>query len=202
MTEPLLRAVEVGVDIDGRPIFDGVSMEAEPGSLTVITGPSGSGKSTLARVLASFRAPDRGEVVFGSPGTRPALVAQEEGLVAVLTAAETVALPLQAEGLPRTEIRRRWHHWLGATGLEACAGRLVDELSGGQRQRLAIARALATGASVVVMDEPTAGLDAENRNMVVALLLAEMERGAAVIVVSHDPEVLARSTATLELGSS
>ncbi len=199
MTEAALKAIDVGVDIGDRPIFDGVNLEAEPGSLTVITGPSGSGKSTLARVLASFRAPDRGEVVFATAGTRPALVVQDEGLVSVLTAAETVALPLQAEGLPKAEIRDRWQHWLGATGLDACAGRLVDELSGGQRQRLAIARALATGTSVVVMDEPTAGLDAENRNMVVALLLSEMERGAAVVVVSHDPEILARSTTTLEL---
>jgi putative ABC transport system ATP-binding protein len=200
--KPALRAVGIGVDVGGRALLDGVDLEAEAGSLTVITGPSGTGKSTLARVLAGFLAPDRGTVEFGSPGTRPALVAQDEALVSFLTASETVALPLQAEALPRPEIRNRCRHWLGATGLDACAGRLVDELSGGQRQRLAIARALAMGASVVVMDEPTAGLDAENRNMVVALLQAEMEHGAAVVVVSHDSEILARSTATVELAGA
>ena len=197
MSEPALKATGVGVDIDGRAIFDGVSLTAEPGSMTVITGPSGTGKTTLARVFASFRAPDRGEVVFASP-VRPALVAQDEGLVSVLTAAETVALPLQMQGLPRDEIRNRSRHWLEATGLDACADRLVDELSGGQRQRLAIARALAMRADVLVLDEPTAGLDAGNRNMVVALLQAELDRGAAVVVVSHDAEILARATAGLD----
>ena len=99
----------------------------------------------------------------------------------------------------RSQIKGKQRHWLAVTGLDACAGRLVDELSGGQRQQLAIARALAMRTGVVVMDEPTAGLDAENRNLVVGLLWAEMERGAALVVVSHDPEILARSTAWLEL---
>ena len=199
MSEPALTAIDIGVDVDGRSLFDGVSLAAERGSLTVITGPSGAGKTTLARVLAGFREPDRGRVVFGAFGERPAFVAQDEGLVSVLTAAETVALPLQAQGLARTEIRTSSRHWLEATGLGACAGRLVDELSGGQRQRLAIARALAMRTCVVVMDEPTAGLDAENRNLVVGLLRAEMERGAGLVVVSHDPEILARSTTRCEL---
>jgi ABC-type multidrug transport system ATPase subunit len=200
MSRPVLQAIEIGADVGGRPLFDGVSLTVEPGSMTAITGPSGSGKTTLARVLARVREPDRGEVVFGSEDA-PAIVAQDEGLVPVLTGAETVSLPLQVRGLPRAEIKERSRHWLEATGLGACANRLTDELSGGQRQRLAIARALAMGTDVIVLDEPTAGLDAGNRNMIVALLQGELERGAAVVVVSHDADVLARSTSIVDLGA-
>jgi putative ABC transport system ATP-binding protein len=205
MSAPL-KAVAVGVDLDGRPVFDGISLAAEAGTLTAITGPSGSGKTTLARVLSGLRVPDRGEVLFqGLPsaelrdGPPAALVAQDEGLLAVLTTTETVTLPLQMRCLAKPEIRARARHWLGAVGLEACADRLVDELSGGQRRRLAIARALALQAPIVIMDEPTAGLDADNRRLIVGLLLDELRRGAALVLVSHDPDVLVHSTATFEL---
>lgn len=206
MSASALKAVSVGVDIDGSTVFDGVSLAAAAGTMTTITGPAGAGKTILARVLAGLLQPDRGEVLFdGRPTSdhdaapNATLVAQDDWLISVLTVSETVTLPLQAQRLPPAEIRERASHWLSALGLEGCADRLVDELSGGQRQRLAIARALAVQASVVIMDEPTAGLDAENRKLVLSLMLDERDRGAALVVVSHDPDVLAQSTATLEL---
>ncbi len=175
--------------------------------MLVITGPSGSGKTTLALALAGFLEPDRGEVTLEGTSLsmvtgfddRPALVTQDFGLFSVLTAFETVGLPLQARSLEREEIRERTERWLDALGLKACAGRPVAELSGGQRQRVAIARALAKGAGVLVLDEPTAELDPTNRGLLLSLLEIERARGAAIVVVSHEADVIERATTIFEV---
>jgi putative ABC transport system ATP-binding protein len=196
-----LRATSLGVDVGGQTLLHDVNLQVSGGEMLVITGPSGSGKTTLALVLAGIIEPDRGEVtLFGTLlsalrdyADRPALVTQDFGLVSVLTASETVGLPLQARSLERDEIRERTARWLGALGLDACAARPVAELSGGQRQRVAIARALAKGAGVLVMDEPTAELDPTNRALLLSLLESELARGVAVVVVSHEADVIDRA---------
>lgn len=202
-----LRAVSLTVAVGQSTLVEDLSFAAEAGRMIAITGPSGSGKSTLAQVLAGLRPPDRGEVLFDgtplaqvAPESRPALVPQDYGLLAALTATETVALPLQARALAKTEIRARTARWIGATGLEGCAARPVSNLSGGQRQRVAIARALALDAPVLVLDEPTSELDAATRDLVLTLLAAEAKRGCILLVVSHDPDVLERSDEIVELG--
>jgi ABC-type lipoprotein export system ATPase subunit len=160
----------------------------------------------LAHTLAGIIEPDRGEVTFSGTSLRqrttlahPALVPQDFGLVSALTAAETVSLPLQVRSLAKEEIRDRAATWLGALGLEMCADRTVAELSGGQRQRVAIARALVIGADVLVMDEPTAELDPDNRALVLSLIEHELVRGAVVIVVSHEVDVIERADLVFEL---
>jgi putative ABC transport system ATP-binding protein len=202
-----LRATSVGVDVQGRTLLNDVNLLVRSGQMVVVTGHSGSGKSILAHTLAGIIEPDRGEVTRdGTPlhsnspfSARPALVPQDFGLVSVLTCAETVALPLQVRSLDKEEIRERVALWLGALGLEACAKRTVAELSGGQRQRVAIARALAIGANAIVLDEPTAELDPANRLLVLSLLISELERGAALVVVSHEADVIARADLVYEL---
>jgi putative ABC transport system ATP-binding protein len=196
-----LRAVSLGVDVEGQILLDDVNLVVASGEMLVITGPSGSGKTTLALALAGIIEPDRGEVTLaGSPlatlkdyADRPALVTQDFGLVPVLNASETVGLPLQARSLEREEIRERTSRWLSALGLAACAARPVAELSGGQRQRVAIARALAKGSGVLIMDEPTAELDATNRALLLSLLEAELARGASMVLVSHEADVIDRA---------
>jgi ABC-type lipoprotein export system ATPase subunit len=84
-------------------------------------------------------------------------------------------------------------------GLDSCASRTVAELSGGQRQRVAIARVLAMNADVIVMDEPTAELDPANRALVMSLLTAELARGASLVVVSHEADVIGRADVVYEL---
>lgn len=202
-----LRAVSVGVDVDERVVLDNVSLAVGAGHLLAITGASGTGKTLLALTLAGVREPTRGRVLLGGvPITdvtdfadRPALVPQDFGLVSALTAEETVSLPLQARDLEKEEIRERSTRWLTALGLAACAGRPVTELSGGQRQRVAVARALAKGADVIVMDEPTAELDPANRVLLLSLLESELERGVVVVVVSHETDVIARADVVIEL---
>ncbi|HZS24621.1 MAG TPA: ATP-binding cassette domain-containing protein [Gaiellaceae bacterium] len=202
-----LRGIALSVSVERGVLFDGLDVTARSGHVLAITGPSGSGKTTLAHVLGGVRPPDRGVVLLDgaplaelAPGWRPSLVPQDYGLVGTLTAAETVALPLQVQALARPEIRERTSRRLRETGLDACASRAVDELSGGQRQRVAIARALASAAPVLVLDEPTSELDAANRDIVLALLAGEARQGRILVVVSHDPDVLARSDARIELG--
>jgi putative ABC transport system ATP-binding protein len=204
-----LRAASLGVDVGGRALFNDVNFSVASGQMLVVTGASGSGKTTLAHALAGIVEPDRGEVTFaGTPlsqstafSARPALVPQDFGLVSVLTATETVSLPLQVQSRAKEEIRERAAQWLGALGLEMCADRTVAELSGGQRQRVAIARALVMGADVIVMDEPTAELDPDNRALVLSLLEVELTRGAALVVVSHESDVITRADFVYELPS-
>jgi putative ABC transport system ATP-binding protein len=209
MTTPTeLRASAVGVDTDGQRLFNDVHLVVSSGEMLVITGASGSGKSTLAHILAGVIEPDRGEITLGGTPLRamrfadqPALTTQGFGLVSTLTAIESVALPLQVQGLAKEEIRDRSMQWLRALGLEACANHLVEELSGGQQQRVAIARALAKGADVIVMDEPTSELDPANRALLLSLLVDERQRGAAIIVVSHEPDVIDSSDLIYELSA-
>jgi len=206
MTVRELRAVALTIGVGQTVLVEGLSFAAEAGGMTAITGPSGSGKTALAHVLAGLQAPRRGEVLLDdsplarvAPESRPALVPQDYGLVATLTAAETVALPLQGRELAKAEIRERTKHWVRATGLEGCERRPVSDLSGGQRQRVAIARALAVEAPVLVMDEPTSELDADTRDLILTLLHDETRRGCILLVVSHDPDVLKRSDGIVEL---
>jgi len=202
-----LRAVSVGVDVDGRALLDDVNLFVDSGHMLVITGASGTGKTILALTLAGVIEPTRGEVTLGSLpigsltafADRPAVVPQDFGLISVLSAEETVALPLQVRALPKEEIRERSMQWLTALGLATCAARPVTELSGGQRQRVAIARALAKGADFIVMDEPTAELDPANRALLLSLLESELERGVVIVVVSHEADVIARADVIIEL---
>lgn len=202
-----LRGESIGVDVGGQTLLHEVSLVVSSGQMLVITGASGSGKTILAHTLAGTIEPDRGVVTISgtSMGTltafsdRPALVTQDFGLIAVLTAAETLSLPLRVRSLAKEEIRVRTAAWLKALGLESCANRPVEELSGGQRQRVAIARALAMGAAVVIMDEPTAELDPINRALLLTLLEAELARGVALVIVSHESDVIARADITYDL---
>ena len=209
MTARELRAVSLTVDAGTAVLVDRLSFVAEAGRMIAIAGPSGSGKTTLAYVLAGLRPPSHGEVLLdGSPlmsvplESRPALVPQDYGLLSTLTAAETVALPLQARALPKAEIRERTARWVRLTGLEGCARRAVSRLSGGQRQRVAIARALALDAPVLVLDEPTSELDSATRDLILTLLAEEAARGCILLVVSHDPDVLDRSDDVIELAAA
>ncbi len=202
-----LRAASIGVDFGGRVVLDDVNFLVSSGQMLVITGASGSGKTTLVKTLAGIVTPHRGLVtVSGTPlgqlatlSERPALVPQDFDLLAVLTATETVSLPLQVRSVRKDEIRERAAQSLSAVGLASCATRTVAELSGGQRQRVAIARALAMNADVIVMDEPTAELDAANRTLVLSLLTNELSRGATLVVVSHEADVIDQADLVYEL---
>jgi len=187
-----------------------LSLEVAGGRLLAVTGPSGAGKSSLLWAMAGALEPDRGEVVVdGVPvGGRPeaaargiVLVPQGNGLAAVLTAYENIVVPLLDGGLSSTDADGRAREALAVVGLEDWAGHLVEELSGGQQQRVAVARALAARAAVLLADEPTSDLDGRNREVVLGALRAAADRGAVVVLATHDPEAAAAADGELSLDS-
>lgn len=193
-----LRAESVSYRTSGRLILNRVSLAACRGEALALIGPSGSGKTTLLLILAGLLEPSQGGVLLdGRPleGARSevrgrfGVVFQGPTLVPVLTAAENIALPLQARGLPRDDVRRRTEAALAEVRLTVAADHMAEELSGGQQQRVAVARALAARPDLVLADEPTSEVDTENRALVMGLLLAVARSGRVVVIASHDPEV-------------
>lgn len=202
-----IHAEEVGVVINSRRILDDVELRAQAGETVAVTGPSGSGKTTLMLVLAGLLNPSRGRVLldgFPVPGGEAGrrlygVVLQNHGLVAVLTAAENVALPLQAMRIPKAEVAQRTSEALSAVGLDENSDHLVQDLSGGQQQRVAVARALAGDPPILLADEPTSELAADFRSIVLKLLSEHARKGRIVVIASHDPEVLEASDRILRL---
>ncbi len=154
------------------------------GEFVCLVGASGCGKSTLLSILAGLDRPQLGTVT--SRG-RVALLFQEAALFPWLTAAQNVELALRFAGVPRHERRNRTGELLRMVQLEGWGDKRPHELSGGMRQRTAVARALAQGAEILLMDEPFGSLDAMTRD----ILHDELERlwtdaGFSVLFVTHD----------------
>lgn len=126
-------------------------------------------------------------------------VPQTLGLVPWLTAAENVGVVLQLLQLEPEEVRTRTEQMLAEVGLGETIDRMATDLSGGQRQRVAVAKALVAEPDVLLCDEPTAELDSDNRQVVLALLAGAATRGALVLVTTHDPEVAAACHANYAL---
>ena len=202
MSGPLVRVRGVGARRAGRTVLADVDLEVTAGASLALVGPSGSGKSTLLALLAGLEAPDTGSIERIVAPEEVGLVLQGHGLVSLLTAAENVALPLQAPGRPRTpraEVRRRALEALEQVGLAAVADSLVEALSGGQQQRVAVARALITRPALLIADEPTAALDVDNRRHVADLLFALPATGTAVVLATHDTALAALADRVLRV---
>lgn len=198
----------LAVTIGGRRLLPPTSTEVSSGRMLALVGASGSGKTTVIGVLAGLVPPAEGEVLLDRVPTSEVsrrsigMVTQPVVLASTLTVAENVGLPLQAAGRHRdivsedTTIRLRQLH------LHGVAERLPAHLSGGQRQRAAVARAVIAHPALILADEPTSELDAENRGRVLALLRAAAAEGATVIVATHDPEVADACDERLELAAA
>jgi putative ABC transport system ATP-binding protein len=191
---------------------DDVTFEVEPGTSLAITGPSGCGKSTLLSLMAGLERPSAGRVLVGGQdisrlserrraGLRRAdfgLVFQRDNLLPFLTAIENIALQLSLTG--EEDGSKRCLEALAELGLSSKADALPDQLSGGERQRIAIARALIKQPSVILADEPTGSLDAENSTSAIEFMIDTQRRArATLVVVTHDPEIALRMDRTLSL---
>lgn len=179
-----------------------VDFSACEGEVMFLVGPSGCGKTTLLSIIAGTLAGDAGEIeVLGQslPSLSAAevtafrarhigFVFQQFNLIPTLTVAENVAVPLLIQGAPMRIALARAHESLARVGIPEKVRELPGRLSGGQQQRVAIARALVHEPRVIICDEPTASLDRENGQRVMALLrdvVRDPQR--CVVVVTHDP---------------
>jgi energy-coupling factor transport system ATP-binding protein len=161
---------------DGPPVLDGFDLELRRGEVVVLEGPNGSGKTTVAKLAAGLLNPGRGRVV--RPG-RAAYLSQDPGRYLIRERAdEEVGLGIGGDlGRARVALER-----VGLGGYEAVHPR---DLSSGERERLALAAVLVTEPDVLVLDEPTRGVDPERKQQLAALLRAEAG-GRATLVVTHD----------------
>lgn len=192
------------------PVFAGVDLALEPGECLALTGRSGSGKSSLLRCLYGNYGASTGEVAVRHAGGWVKLTeAQPREVLAVrrrslgyvsqflrviprVAALDVVAQPLRQLGVGADEARSRAGEWLARLNLAERLWQLPPAtFSGGEQQRVNIAHGLIAGHPILLLDEPTASLDAANRAVVVGLIRAACARGAAVIGIFHDEEVRA-----------
>ncbi len=212
----LVQSVDaVFADAGGASIhaLQQVSAEFLPGQLSVIVGPSGSGKSTLLHALAGIVVPQHGLISFGATvvnqldeSRRDAwrlahcgLVFQEFRLIDELDALGNVLLPAQFQQarIPAL-LRARALELLERFDVPQRAGP-VAKMSRGEQQRVALARALLLDPPLILADEPTASLDADNGQRIAAALKALAQSGKTVITVTHDDKLVARADSLLRM---
>jgi len=201
---------------DSQPItvFDGLDLEFAQGSFTALMGPSGSGKSTLLNLVAGLDRPTSGTVSVGdaevsamSPGAlavwrarHVGFVFQSYNLLPVLTAFQNVELPLLLTRLSKAERRDHVVTALGVVGLTDRAEHFPRQLSGGQEQRAAIARAIVSDPTIILLDEPTGQLDAKSAAEILELLQRlNREHHKTIIMVTHDPHAAQAAGTVLHL---
>ena len=189
--------LQVAFELPQRDVV--VDLEVEAGRTTAIVGPNGSGKSTVCSVVAGLLDAENGQVVLGGrvldgPGgfvragrRQVALLSQEPGVFTHMSVLGNVVFALRCQGVSRAEATRRARAELAAVGAEHLASRPGGALSGGQAARVALARALATGPRLLVLDEPMAALDVTARQEMRRLVARRCaEEGLTLLLVTHD----------------
>ena len=202
MADPYILLDSLAIGYNGQAVLSGISLSIARGSFTAILGPNGSGKSTLLKTLLNLQPPLAGHLRFGTPGGAPPafgyvpqsvhfdpiylLTGFEVALMGVFGRVGPGRFPSKRERLFVLECLR-------ATGAEAFARQQFAELSGGQKQRVLIARALATRPDVLVLDEPTAGVDAAaTRALLEFISQLHAERKLTILLVTHDLPLVRR----------
>ncbi len=171
--------------------LDGIDLTIAPGEFVCIVGPSGCGKSTLLRILAGLDRQSSGTLAIEAPGwpVENAMVFQESGLFPWMSVESNVGFGLMTRGVPRAEAAERVEAALKLVGLTKFRRHYPHQLSGGMRQRGAIARAFVTDPGVLLMDEPFAALDAQNRAILQAELVRIWEQTRKTVVyITHSIE--------------
>lgn len=208
MTNPVLglREIRFAYRRGGDELFDGLSHDFTPGTVTALTGPSGRGKSTLLYVLALLLTPTAGQVLLDGRdvaadtdaersrirATRIGFVFQDAELDPSRTVLDSVLEPaLYAGALPTARLAAA-RDLLERFGLSERADHRPGQVSGGQAQRVAVCRALINDPDVVLADEPTGNLDRDNATLVLDALAEASASGRTVVIATHDPFVLDR----------
>jgi len=201
-----VRAVEksFGDGADKIHVLKKVNLQAHTGEILMLVGPSGCGKTTLLSAIAGTMRAESGEIhVFGNPlhkmssgaltrfrAKNIGFIFQQFNLIPTLSVAENVGIPLLIQGESNSKALKRAREVLELVGIGERWKERPNKLSGGQQQRVAIARALVHEPPLVICDEPTAALDAQNGEIVLDLF-RQVARSAerAVIIVTHDNRI-------------
>lgn len=211
-----IESVDVDVQIDGRKIVTRESLICAPGTMTALVGPSGCGKTTLLHCLGLLQRPTSGRILIDGADTSSwnpkavrrfwrdsaAFVIQDYGIVDDATVSYNVTMEANVFTNRVKADRARLDAALEHTGLSGRGDDRASHLSGGEKQRLAIARAIYKNAAVILVDEPTASLDKDNRRLVIDLFVTRAESGCTVIVATHDEEMMSACGVRHEVGST
>lgn len=208
-----LSLSEVHFSYAETPILSGIDLDIPTGQFVSLLGASGSGKSTLLRLIAGLQQTSSGHLLWNgetieSPGLERGVVFQDYALFPWMSVVDNIAVAI-GKARPKTgkaARREEAQDYLRKVGLESAIGKYPFELSGGMRQRAAIARALAIGSPLLLMDEPFGALDPVNRARLQDLLLEVWEAASprkTIIFVTHDvDEALYLGDRVVVLGSS
>ncbi len=215
MPEIKIQDLVVEYTSSGYPIrpLDGLTATVGDGQLALLLGPSGSGKTTLLSCIGGILSPTSGSIIIGGVDLtlldRRSLlehrresvgfVFQAFNLIPSLSALDNVAMPLRLNGTSTRSARQRATHLLDQVALADRADHRPSQLSGGQQQRVAIARGLASGAPLLLADEPTANLDYIQAEEIIILLQSIAAAGHTVIVSTHDDRLLPIADASIDL---
>jgi ABC-type lipoprotein export system ATPase subunit len=206
MSELRLENVSYRYKGGDRKVVDNITCTFAGKRLNAVVGPSGSGKTTLLSLMAGLDRPTQGSVYIDGEDLarldldryrreQVSMIFQAFQLFPLLTCLENVCFPMELNGVSGKEATGRAKEFLVSVGIDAEKHkRYPANLSGGEQQRVAIARTLASGARVLLADEPTGNLDKANGEKVVDILgrLAH-EQGYCVVIVTHDPAIAKRS---------
>lgn len=208
-----LRLEGVDFSYDAQRILAGIDLTIPAGQFVSLLGASGSGKSTLLRLVAGLKAPQRGRLAWNGkpisgPGLDRGVVFQDYALFPWMSVVDNIAIAI-GKARPETgkaERRAEAVDYLRKVGLDAAIDKYPFELSGGMRQRAAIARALALGSPLLLMDEPFGALDPVNRARLQDLVLEIWEAASpkkTIVFVTHDvDEALYLGDRVVILGST
>ena len=171
-----------------------ISLEVKTNEFVSIVGHSGCGKTTLLNLIAGFEKPTSGRIECAGkevkePGAERAMVFQDYALFPWLTVRDNIAFGLNIKGIDAATINQKVDHFANLVGLGAFVESYPHQLSGGMRQRVSIARAFAVDPTVLLMDEPFAALDAQNRAMMQKEMIRILaEESKTVVLVTHSIE--------------
>jgi zinc transport system ATP-binding protein len=203
---------EVGFRYNGEPVLDRVSLDIKMGDFLGVIGPNGSGKTTLLRVMLGLLKPQNGTVYLFGQKLSQFRQWEKVGYVPQRPEYRTFRFPITVEEIVGMGRVRRSSLFFGfgrddkqavdealeVVGMNEYRHRLINNLSGGQQQRVFIARALASKPSLLILDEPTVGVDVEMQERFYELLRhLNQRRNLTIVLVSHDLDVVRREVKTL-----
>jgi putative ABC transport system ATP-binding protein len=185
------------------PALAGINLTIKAHEFVAITGPSGCGKSTMLNMIGCLDMPTRGKVFLEGKdisefksnelarirGKKIGFIFQTFNLYPTLTALENIRLPMRIHEFPEGVIEETSMNLLNTVGLAERGSHFPAQLSGGQQQRVAVARALSTGPSILLADEPTGNLDTKSGGEVMDVFKRLNSEGLTIVMITHDPRI-------------